>query len=127
VQSSGTVGDCTITGGYSIPAPSAAGPRYYFTGSIFVDSETNQWYSANGTGLDTDHRNLWTCGSGTHYDSMYEVTWLRTAAILQPNRPFTGGPLEGDFDWTGAGRFGHSQWSLHPAGDCSPSPEPVCQ
>jgi hypothetical protein len=127
VQASGTRDGCTLSGGFSIPAPIDDGV-HELAGYILVDVQKSE-YSAAGSAADQEgHLNH--CAP-RQLDGQYGLLWLSMTVpdFGDPGRSFTpGGALEGSNDFTDPFYLVsvHSQWSLHPA-ECNPSPEPVCQ
>ncbi len=128
----GTQGDCTISGGYSIPEPIDDGV-HFFAGFIILHPQNNRYIAAGGHGDWEEHLVL-DCppplGQSTVPPAVSgEPVWLRTNTSQLPDLPFTPGEaLEGSFDFEGPypGATAHYEWSFDPV-ECEPSPQPVCQ
>jgi hypothetical protein len=131
MQASGGYGDCTASGGSTIPGPIDDGVHWLAGVILFEDTGVgvqNIKYGASGHMTDNEDHLVFTCSlPGSSYSTFYNASWLLTSSD-GPDRSLTpGGTLEGSFDGI-VDQFEsvHSQWSLHPAG-CQPSPVPVCQ
>ena len=126
VQASGTAGDCTLSGGSSIPEPIDS-MLHYFGGFISFDyglDDPNIGYFADGGVADHEYHVLYTCPD-VSYSLPYDTIWLITSNDPLHPRSFTpGGALEGSFDGTEAGYTVHSQWSFHPAAAASAQSQP---
>jgi hypothetical protein len=129
-QVTGAAGDCTISGGYTIPAPMDDGV-HIFGGSIAVDPQNNKYAAAGGVGDYEKHVFINCPDQPPIWLGTVGHLWVLTTNVppLVPDRSFTpGDPLQGSFDTAGnpPGWTSHYEWSFEPI-LCDPSPQPVCQ